>query len=182
MDKEKVVLVDKKDVQLGLMPKLEAHWKGVLHRAFSIFIFNSSRMLLMQKRSSQKYHSPGLWTNTCCSHQRDGERTIDAAKRRLNEEMGLNVDLKETFSFIYKANLKNGLIEHEFDHVLVGFTDFSPNININEVEDWKWVDLSFLERDLDKNPSVYTEWFKIIFNRVKGYIETLNWLFSGIEF
>ena len=95
MDKEKVVLVDKKDFQLGLMPKLEAHRKGVLHRAFSIFIFNSSRMLLMQKRSSLKYHSPGLWTNTCCSHQRDGERTIDAAKRRLNEEMGLNVDLKE---------------------------------------------------------------------------------------
>ena len=174
MDKEKVVLVDKKDFQLGLMPKLEAHRKGVLHRAFSIFIFNSSSMLLMQKRSSLKYHSPGLWTNTCCSHQRDGERTIDAAKRRLNEEMGLNVDLKETFSFIYKANLKNGLIEHEFDHVLVGFTDISPNININEVEDWKWVELSFLERDLDKNPDIYTEWFKIIFNRVKGYIETLN--------
>ena len=174
MEKEKVVLVDKKDVQLGLMPKLEAHRKGILHRAFSIFIFNSSRMLLMQKRSSRKYHSPGLWTNTCCSHQRDGEITIDAAKRRLNEEMGLNVDLKETFSFIYKANLKNGLIEHEFDHVLVGFTDISPNININEVEDWKWVELPFLEQDLDKNPDIYTEWFKIIFNRVKGYIETLN--------
>ena len=105
MDKEKVVLVDKKDVQLGLMPKLEAHRKGVLHRAFSIFIFNSSRMLLMQKRSSQKYHSPGLWTNTCCSHQRDGESTIDAASRRLNEEMGLIVDMKEVFSFVYKANL-----------------------------------------------------------------------------
>ena len=88
--------------------------------------------------------------------------------------MGLNADLKETFSFIYKANLKNGLIEHEFDHVLVGFTDISPNININEVEDWKWVDLPFLEQDLDKNPDIYTEWFKIIFNRVKGYIETLN--------
>ena len=174
MDKEKVILVDKKDVQLGLMPKLEAHKKGVLHRAFSIFIFNSSSMLLMQKRSSLKYHSPGLWTNTCCSHQRDGERTIDAAKRRLNEEMGLNVDLKETFSFIYKAKLKNGLIEHEFDHVLVGFTDISPNININEVEDWKWVELPFLEQDLDKNPDIYSEWFKIIFNRVKGYIETLN--------
>ena len=174
MDTEKVVLVDKKDVQVGLMPKLEAHRKGVLHRAFSIFIFNSSRMLLMQKRSSQKDHSPGLWTNTCCSHQRDGETTIDAAKRRLNEEMGLNVKLNETFSFIYKANLKNGLIEHEFDHVLVGFTDISPNININEVEDWKWVELPFLEQDLDKNPDIYTEWFKIIFNRVKGYIETLN--------
>ena len=174
MSEEKVVLVDKKDFQLGLMPKLEAHRKGVLHRAFSVFIFNSSKLLLMQKRSSLKYHSPGLWTNTCCSHQRDGESTVDAAKRRLNEEMGLNVDLKETFSFIYKANLENGLIEHEFDHVLVGFTDFNPKINTNEVEDWKWIDLSFLELDLDKNPNIYTEWFKIIFKRVKGYIENLN--------
>ena len=174
MSEEKVVLVDKKDFQLGLMPKLEAHRKGVLHRAFSVFVFNSSKLLLMQKRSSLKYHSPGLWTNTCCSHQRDGESTVDAAKRRLNEEMGLNVDLKETFSFIYKANLENGLIEHEFDHVFVGFTDFNPDINTNEVEDWKWIDLSFLELDLDKNPNIYTEWFKIIFKRVKGYIENLN--------
>ena len=174
MSEEKVVLVDKRDFQLGLMPKLEAHRKGVLHRAFSVFVFNSSKLLLMQKRSSLKYHSPGLWTNTCCSHQRDGESTVDAAKRRLNEEMGLNVDLKETFSFIYKANLENGLIEHEFDHVLVGFTDFNPKINTNEVEDWKWIDLSFLELDLDKNPNIYTEWFKIIFKRVKGYIENLN--------
>ena len=174
MSEEKVVLVDKEDFQLGLMPKLEAHRKGVLHRAFSVFVFNSSKLLLMQKRSSLKYHSPGLWTNTCCSHQRDGESTVDAAKRRLNEEMGLNVDLKETFSFIYKANLENGLIEHEFDHVLVGFTDFNPKINTNEVEDWKWIDLSFLELDLDKNQNIYTEWFKIIFKRVKGYIENLN--------
>ena len=174
MSEEKVVLVDKEDFQLGLMPKLEAHRKGVLHRAFSVFVFNSSKLLLMQKRSSLKYHSPGLWTNTCCSHQRDGESTVDAAKRRLNEEMGLNVDLKETFSFIYKANLENGLIEHEFDHVLVGFTDFNPKINTNEVEDWKWIDLSFLELDLDKNPNIYTEWIKIIFKRVKGYIENLN--------
>lgn len=174
MSEEKVVLVDKEDFQLGLMPKLEAHRKGVLHRAFSVFVFNSSKLLLLQKRSSLKYHSPGLWTNTCCSHQRDGESTVDAAKRRLNEEMGLNVDLKETFSFIYKANLENGLIEHEFDHVLVGFTDFNPKINTNEVEDWKWIDLSFLELDLDKNPNIYTEWFKIIFKRVKGYIENLN--------
>ena len=174
MSEEKVVLVDKEDFQLGLMPKLQAHRKGVLHRAFSVFVFNSSKLLLLQKRSSLKYHSPGLWTNTCCSHQRDGESTVDAAKRRLNEEMGLNVDLKETFSFIYKANLENGLIEHEFDHVLVGFTDFNPKINTNEVEDWKWIDLSFLELDLDKNPNIYTEWFKIIFKRVKGYIENLN--------
>ena len=174
MTEERVILVDERDVIIGLMPKMEAHRKGVLHRAFSVFIFKSSRELLIQKRSSQKYHSPGLWTNTCCSHQRDGESTIDAANRRLKEEMGLNVDMEEIFSFIYKANLKNGLIEHEFDHVLVGYTDLSPKINVEEVEDWKWVDLSFLEQDLERNPNNYTEWFKIIFERVKGYIETLN--------
>ena len=172
MNEEKVILVDKEDFQLGLMPKMEAHRKGVLHRAFSIFIFNKSNSLLLQKRSKLKYHSPGLWTNTCCSHQRDGESTIEAAKRRLNEEMGFNVDIKEIFSFIYKANLKNDLIEHEFDHVLVGHTDLNPNINITEVEDWKWVDLSFLEQDLDRNPNIYTEWFKIIFKKVKRYILT----------
>ena len=172
MNEEKVILVDKEDFQLGLMPKMEAHRKGVLHRAFSIFIFNKSNSLLLQKRSKLKYHSPGLWTNTCCSHQRDGESTIEAAKRRLNEEMGFNVDIKEIFSFIYKANLKNGLTEHEFDHVLVGHTDLNPKINIKEVEDWKWVDMSFLEQDLDRNPNIYTEWFKIIFKKVKRYILT----------
>ena len=171
MSKEKVILVDKEDVQLGLMPKMEAHRKGVLHRAFSVFIFNSSRLLLMQKRSDQKYHSPGLWTNTCCSHQRDGESTKDAANRRLMEEMGLCVDMHEIFSFIYKANLKNSLIEHEYDHVLVGYTDLSPDINVNEVQDWKWVDLSFLEDDLGRNPNIYTEWFKIVFKRVKSYVD-----------
>ena len=170
MNEEKVILVDKEDFQLGLMPKMEAHRKGVLHRAFSIFIFNKSNSLLLQKRSKLKYHSPGLWTNTCCSHQRDGESTIEAARRRLNEEMGFNVDIKEIFSFIYKANLKNDLIEHEFDHVLVGHTDLNPKINIKEVEDWKWVDMSYLEQDLDRNPNIYTEWFKIIFKRVKGYM------------
>jgi len=174
MKEEKVILVDTDDVQLGLLPKMEAHRKGFLHRAFSVFIFNSSKFLLMQKRSMRKYHSPGLWTNTCCSHQRDGESTIEAANRRLKEEMGLTIEVKEIFSFIYKANLKNGLIEHEFDHVLVGYTDINPHINTNEVEDWKWVDMSFLEKDLDKNPNIYTEWFKIIFLRVKSYIDSLD--------
>tara|TARA_B100000963_G_C22557876_1_gene639881 strand:- start:557 stop:1081 length:525 start_codon:yes stop_codon:yes gene_type:complete len=174
MMEEKVILVDKNDLQLGLLSKMEAHRKGLLHRAFSIFIFNSSRSLLMQKRSKLKYHSPGLWTNTCCSHQRDGESTIDAANRRLSEEMGLIVDMKEVFSFIYKANLKNGLIEHEFDHVLIGYTDLNPEINTNEVEDWDWVNLSYLEKDLDENPKVYTEWFKIIFLRVKNYVNSLD--------
>ena len=173
MKEEKVILVDKNDLQLGLLSKMKAHRKGLLHRAFSVFIFNSSRSLLMQKRSKLKYHSPGLWTNTCCSHQREGESTIDAANRRLNEEMGLIVDMKEVFSFIYKANLENGLIEHEFDHVLVGYSDLNPKINTNEVEDWEWADLSYLEKDLARNPNLYTEWFKIIFLRVKKTILTL---------
>ena len=170
MNEEKVLLGDKEDFQLGLMPKREAHRKGVLHRAFSIFRFNKYNALLFHKRSKLKYLSPGLWTNTCRSQQRDGESTIEAAKRRLNEEMGFNVDIKEIFSFIYKANLKNGLTEHEFDHVLVGHTYLNPKIHIKEVEDWKWVDMSYLEQDLDRNPNIYTEWFKIIFKRVKGYM------------
>tara|TARA_B100000963_G_scaffold340150_1_gene338518 strand:+ start:9190 stop:9714 length:525 start_codon:yes stop_codon:yes gene_type:complete len=174
MDEEKVILVDKDDVQLGLMPKMEAHKKGVLHRAFSVFIFNSTNSLLMQKRSMLKYHSPGLWTNTCCSHQRDGESTIEAANRRLMEEMGLVVKINEVFSFIYRAYLNNSLIEHEYDHVLIGYTDVDPKVNIDEVEDWKWMDLKFLEQDLDKNSNIYTEWFKIIFNKVKNYVHSSN--------
>lgn len=174
MEEEKVILVDKNDFQLGLMPKMEAHKKGVLHRAFSVFIFNSTNSLLMQKRSMLKYHSPGLWTNTCCSHQRDGESTIEAANRRLMEEMGLAVKINEVFSFIYRAYLNNSLIEYEYDHVLIGYSDVDPKVNIDEVEDWKWMDLKFLEEDLNKNSNIYTEWFKIIFKKVKNYIHSSN--------
>jgi len=163
MNKEMVILVDKDDNELGLMEKLEVHQKGLLHRAFSVFLLNDSNQLLLQKRALDKYHSPGLWTNTCCSHQRKHEKTIDAAHRRLFEEMGIKSELKLFTSFIYKAEFDNGLIEHEFDHVIVGSFVGNPVINQLEVCDWKWEDLDLLKIDLNTNPNDYTEWFKIIF-------------------
>jgi isopentenyl-diphosphate delta-isomerase len=162
--KELVVLVDKNDKKIGLMPKMEAHEKAVLHRAFSVFIFNKDGDLMLQQRAAHKYHSPLLWTNTCCSHQRDGEANLEAGKRRLFEEMGFNADLKEVFSFVYKAPFDNGLTEHELDHVMVGYFDNKPNINKDEVEAYKWMALEDVKTDIEKNPHIYTAWFKIIFN------------------
>jgi isopentenyl-diphosphate delta-isomerase len=160
---ELVVLVDKNDNQIGLMPKMEAHEKAVLHRAFSVFTFNNKGELLLQQRAAHKYHSPLLWTNTCCSHQREGETNIEAGKRRLQEEMGFTTELKEVFSFIYKAPFENGLTEHELDHVMVGDFDGEPNINKDEVESYKWMLLEDVKNDIENNPEIYTEWFKIIF-------------------
>lgn len=165
MIKENVVLVDTNDNKLGLMEKLEAHRKGLLHRAFSVFILDEKKRLLLQKRALNKYHSPGLWTNTCCSHPRDNEDVIDAGKRRLNEEMGISASLNHLFSFIYKVNFDNGLIEHEFDHVLIGNSKTDPVINKDEVCDWKWVDIKNVKIDLADNSDMYTEWFKIIFEK-----------------
>ena len=156
MSVEKVILVDKNDKQVGLMPKLEAHKKGVLHRAFSIFIFNSKYELLLQKRASSKYHSGGLWTNTCCSHPREGEDILDAANRRLDEEMGIKTSLRKVYDFIYKAELDNQLTEHEFDHVFYGVFDNDPILNKNEAEDFKWVDMEILNNDIIKNEDNYT--------------------------
>ena len=160
---EKVILVDEQDNQLGLMPKMEAHVKAVLHRAFSVFIFNDKRELMMQQRAAHKYHSHLLWTNTCCSHQRDGESNIEAGKRRLDEEMGFSTDLKEVFSFVYKAPFDNGLTEHELDHVMVGDFNGEPKINPEEVESYKWMTLDAVKNDIEINPDDYTAWFKIIF-------------------
>ncbi|WP_288955665.1 isopentenyl-diphosphate Delta-isomerase [uncultured Polaribacter sp.] len=162
---EQVVLVDEKDNAIGLMPKMEAHEKAVLHRAFSVFIFNSKGELMLQQRAAHKYHSPLLWTNTCCSHQRDGECNIEAGKRRLQEEMGFVTEIKEVFSFIYKAPFDNGLTEHELDHVMVGYYDEKPEINKDEVQDYKWMTLADVKSDIEKNPQRYTEWFKIIFDK-----------------
>ncbi len=162
---EKVILVDEKDNIIGLMPKLEAHEKSFLHRAFSVFIFNKKGELLLQQRAANKYHSPLLWTNTCCSHQRNGESNIKAGKRRLYEEMGFEVDLKEMFSFIYKVSFDNGLSEHELDHVMVGYYDKTPKINKEEVENYKWMTMNDVKLDIKNNPNKYTEWFKIIFNK-----------------
>ena len=171
MSMENVILVDEKDNQVGLMPKLEAHQKGLLHRAFSVFIFNSDYKLLLQKRASSKYHSGGLWTNTCCSHPRDGEETIDAANRRLNEEMGIKTSLRKVFDFIYTAELDNNLIENEFDHVFYGVYDIDPIINKDEAEDFKWVDMETLKNDIENNKDQYTVWFKIAFDYFYNYLK-----------
>ena len=152
MNKDYVILVDENDKQIGLMPKLEAHEKAFLHRAFSVFIFNSKNELMLQQRAFQKYHSPGLWTNTCCSHQQEGETNIEAGKRRLHEEMGFVTDLEETISFIYKAPFDNGLTEHEYDHVMVGYYNDEPEINLNEVADWKWMALEEVKKDMFEHP------------------------------
>jgi isopentenyl-diphosphate delta-isomerase len=171
MSEEKVILVDKNDNQVGLMPKLEAHEKGILHRAFSIFIFNSKYELLLQKRASSKYHSGGLWTNTCCSHPREGEDTLDAANRRLDEEMGIKTSLRKVYDFIYKAELDNQLTEHEFDHVFYGVSDNNPILNKDEAEDFKWVDMETLNNDIIKNENNYTVWFKIAFEYFYNYLK-----------
>jgi len=167
---EQVILVNEKDEQIGLMPKMEAHEKALLHRAFSVFVFNDKNELMLQQRALGKYHSPGLWTNTCCSHQREGESNIEAGKRRLQEEMGFTADLEETTSFIYKAPFDNGLTEHEFDHILIGYFNEEPAINPDEVASWKWMSLEAVKADISQHPSLYTEWFKIIFDKFYKHI------------
>ena len=174
MKEEQVILVNQNDEQIGLMPKMEAHEKALLHRAFSVFIFNDDNELMLQQRALDKYHSPGLWTNTCCSHQREGESNIQAGKRRLKEEMGFVVDLEESISFIYKAPFDNGLTEHEFDHVLIGKYNGIPNINPDEVADWKWMPIEAVKEDMLLHPELYTEWFKIIFEKFYKHINILD--------
>lgn len=163
MNKERVILVDIHDNPIGEMEKLKAHVEAKLHRAFSVFIFNTKGELLLQQRALDKYHSPGLWTNTCCSHQRAGETNIEAGKRRLFEEMGFACELKEVFWFIYRADFDNGLTEHELDHVMIGQYDLSPEINPEEVAAYKWMPLEDVKSDMESNPQKYTVWFKIIF-------------------
>lgn len=163
--KEQVILVDENDKPVGLMEKIEAHEKALLHRAFSVFIFNKKGELMLQQRAASKYHSPLLWTNTCCSHQREGETNIEAGKRRLQEEMGFSTDLKEVFSFIYKAPFDNGLTEHELDHVMIGYYDDAPKLNREEAEAYKWMPLEDVKKDIEENPQLYTAWFKIIFKK-----------------
>lgn len=170
MKEEKVILVNENDEQIGLMPKMEAHKKALLHRAFSVFIFNDKNELMLQQRALSKYHSPGLWTNTCCSHQREGETNIEAGKRRLMEEMGFVVDLQDSISFIYKAPFDNGLTEHEYDHVLLGKYNEKPTINPDEVASWKWMPLEEVKADISLHPELYTAWFKVIFDKFYEHI------------
>jgi isopentenyl-diphosphate delta-isomerase len=171
MKEENVILVNEKDEQIGLMPKLEAHEKAVLHRAFSVFVLNNKNEIMLQQRAHQKYHSPLLWTNTCCSHQRDGETNIQAGSRRLFEEMGFETGLKELFHFIYKAPFDNGLTEHELDHVMIGYYNDEPKINTEEVENWKWMSIDDVKNDIQLHPEIYTVWFKIIFDEFYHFLE-----------
>jgi len=171
MKEEQVILVNEKDEPIGLMNKMEAHEKAVLHRAFSVFVLNDKNEVMLQQRAHHKYHSPLLWTNTCCSHQRDGETNIQAGKRRLFEEMGFEVALKELFHFIYKAPFDNGLTEHELDHVMIGYSNENPTINPDEVENWKWMKIEDIKADMIQNPEIYTIWFKIIFDEFYHFIE-----------
>lgn len=167
MTEEKVILVNEKDEAIGLMEKQKAHETGTLHRAFSVFLFNNKNEILLQQRALNKYHSAGLWTNTCCSHPRENEKTIDAAKRRLQEEMGIECNLEKKFDFIYKVKFDNGLTEHEFDHVFFGKYNDAPNPNKDEVLSWNYFSVSEIELELKSNPEKFTAWFKICFDKVK---------------
>lgn len=164
-----LILVNENDEPIGEIAKMEAHEKALLHRAFSVFILNSKGEILMQQRALDKYHSAGLWTNTCCSHPFPNEQSLDAANRRLLEEMGMSVDLEFLFKFQYKAPFDNGLTEHEIDHVFLGNSDSLPQINKKEVSSYKYISFEDLEMDIIKNPEDYTVWFKIIFNKFHLY-------------
>lgn len=166
MKEEFVVLVDAADNAVGVMEKMEAHRKGLLHRAISVFIFNSSGELLIHKRADGKYHSAGLWTNACCSHPRDNEHPQDAAARRLREEMGMECGLQPLFTFVYRAELDHDLTEHELDHVFIGITDAAPQPDAEEVSEWKYISMQQVREELRTAPETYTEWFRIIFPRI----------------
>ena len=169
---EFVVLVDEQDNPIGKMEKQQAHIEGLLHRAFSIFIFNSEKKLLLQKRASSKYHCGGLWTNSCCSHPRENENIQDAANRRLAEEMGMQCSLKPIFTFMYRAEFDNGLIEHEFDHVFFGESDQNPKINPEEVETYRYIAMENLQQEVKEFPQNYTPWFIIALDRVLAFNST----------
>lgn len=168
---EHVILVDERDNAIGTMEKMEAHHKGVLHRAFSILLFNSKGEVLLQKRAACKYHSGGLWTNTCCSHPLPDESLEAATRRKLKQEMGIDLSLQFAYKFIYRTELEKGLIEHEYDHVFVGTFNGEPKINTEEVEDWKFADLKNLKADISKNPENYTYWFKLILREAESLRE-----------
>jgi isopentenyl-diphosphate Delta-isomerase len=172
MASEFVVLVDEYNNELGLMEKQEAHQKAMLHRAFSVFIFNQAGELLLQQRALSKYHSGGLWTNTCCSHPRAGESTKTAAIRRLKEEMGFECELTEKFSFIYRTPFDNGLCEHELDFVYTGLFDGNPSINKVEVENYRWIAWETLIAELHDSPHNFTTWFQIILNKYLQHLQS----------
>ena len=166
MTEDQVILVDETDKPIGTMGKLEAHQKGLLHRAFSVFIFNNNNEMLLQQRALTKYHSAGLWTNTCCSHPQPNEDNLAAANRRLKEEMGMAAELKHKSSFIYKTPFDNNLTEYEFDHVFIGYSNSEPIINEEEVCNYKWLNLTDLKKEIANSPEQFTVWFKIAMEQV----------------
>ncbi|HNR72891.1 MAG: isopentenyl-diphosphate delta-isomerase [Bacteroidetes bacterium OLB12] len=159
---EEVILVDEHDCEIGTLEKMAAHQQGKLHRAFSVLIFNRSGQLLLQQRAIKKYHSGGLWTNTCCSHPQPGEDILDAGRRKLIQEMGIDCNLTFSHKFLYKVKLDNNLIEHELDHVLVGYYDGQPKLNRSEAMAWKFASLNEIKQNVRLHPRNYTPWFKLI--------------------
>lgn len=165
----KVILVNHRDNRIGVREKIRAHREAKLHRAFSVMIFNRKKEMLLQRRASKKYHSGGLWTNACCSHPRPGERTASAAHRRLREEMGFDCPLRKKAAFIYRARFGNGLCEHEYDHIFTGRYDGAIQPDPAEVDDYRWMKLPDLLRDLEKHPGKYTPWFRLIMARYRQH-------------
>ena len=171
-EEDKVILVNEHDDMVGIMDKMEAHKQGLLHRAFSIFIFNSKAEMLLQQRAVTKYHSGGLWTNACCSHPTPGEKTNDAAARRLDEELGFETPLEKVFDFVYKAEFDNGLTEYEFDHVFAGEYEGEVHINVEEVSDYCYKDIPEIKSMLQAHPKKFTAWFHLAFPRIEEWWTT----------
>ena len=171
---ERVILVDARNRQIGTMEKLEAHKKGLLHRAFSIFIFNSNGEMLIHQRAKTKYHCGGLWTNACCSHPRPDEKIAEGLRRKLKQEMGFNTELQKAFDFTYRSELKNGLVEYEFDEVFIGIYNGDIHPNPEEVEAWKFLEMRDIKRDLELNPNRYTPWFRLLFDPISKYYSRLR--------
>jgi isopentenyl-diphosphate delta-isomerase len=173
-----VILVNENDEQIGTMPKLEVHEKGILHRAFSVFLFNKKNELLIQQRALTKYHSAGLWSNTCCSHPRENENTQAAALRRLQEEMGIKSPINFLHSFIYHEEMENGLIEHEYDHIFIGRFNEMPIINESEVSHWKYISIPDLLDEMNMNPENFTIWFRICLPTVLEKLSSTHFNFN----
>lgn len=173
MDRNKVIVVDKYDHPLGEMDKLEAHTTGTLHRAFSVFIFNSDGEMLIHQRAAGKYHGGGLWTNACCSHPQPGEDIMESARARLNDEMGIDCLLHKAFTFIYNSPVENGLTEHEYDHVFIGYTDQIPEPDPLEVQHFYWMQIEPLREFIREHEEMFTVWFRMAFERVVEHIQVL---------
>lgn len=171
MSIQEIILVDERDEQIGTMEKMQVHQKGLLHRAFSVFIFDKAGQLLLQQRAAKKYHGAGLWSNSCCSHPNPGEDTRAAAERRLAEELGFSVPLQKVFDFTYKATVENGLTEHEFDHVFAGEYEGTVFFNTDEVAAYRYESIETIKKEMEKNPSNFTTWFRIVFPRIQAWWE-----------